>query len=423
MMRGSNGHPGGTRTALRGRTAARAAWGPLDQALSSLTNLVPALLIAGRGSASDFANIAIVLLAVNLSLGLVRSLTGEITVAQSGDAAQSLPKTEYTSGAALLVGLACAAALAALGLLLGASSAIGEPLLFAAATVPFIAVQDQFRYANLASGKGQVACASDGLWLLLLVAGAALSSQASWQSAATKWAVAGAIAGAITAAWQRTAPNPLGGGRWLRENLPRGRTFGVEYMSVAGASTTALLLVGAVAPTGVIAAIRGLQLAAAPIAIALGGLSVTMPRALARHGTLTRLGSTTRLATLFSTVAAAGGATIAIALGFSGSRFLGSTWPYVEEIRWLIVPYVASVALGVPYRAFVRIGGGEKVSAQVNLYLSPLVLALPAITARTSGAVLCMATICLLTLSGSLAQVFAAHHLDAHRTDPPVGAR
>ena len=57
--------------------------GPFDQGLSSLSNFLPAALVAKASTGADFALVSIVLLATTFGLGVVRSLTGEIQIAEN----------------------------------------------------------------------------------------------------------------------------------------------------------------------------------------------------------------------------------------------------------------------------------------------------------------------------------------------------
>ncbi len=416
----------------RGRVATRFAplVGPIDQGLSSLTNFIPAVLVARRSSVDDFADISLALLAVGLGLGLIRSFVGEVSLAEAstGSTAELASDDHSSTGAAVLLAVGCSVVMLAVALIIGGGPITDHPLALAAFALPFVTYQDHLRYVSFARSRGLVACVSDGLWLAVLaVAVLVLPQDTEWVTVFVVWALASAAGSVASVVMLRVFARVRHAGGWIRGTMGRGGRFALEYVSTFGASSLALMLIGAIREEGDLAAVRGLQLMASPALILLGGFGMTLPAALAH-----RLGAAELLRTMrtFSVRLAAVGAVACVPLVMLprrvGTWLLGDTWSLVSGIRWLAIPYVVFGAITAIFKVGVRASRAESRSSRYQLFLVPVVMLAPPVAAAIGGPLTCMLSVVVGTGVTAGAWYLAARRgprttLAAVRDGAPVG--
>jgi O-antigen/teichoic acid export membrane protein len=253
------------------------AWGLVDQSLSSITNLLLAV-IAGRWlGPTDLGVVSIGFSYYVIALMLLRALITDPAIVLA-NAKKEDRHLALTSSVTLTV-----SAGAAVVVLSGAfSSILRGPImegmiLFAPWIVPAL-LQDFWRFALFSSGHRFGAVLNDGLWLATMLIVLPLSSRLG-----EPWAIVGAWGSGATVAslvgfvQTRAVPRPVRASMrwWQRDAAPLGRWLAVESGFLAlGSHGAFFLLAIIIAPSG-LGGLRAVQSIFAPITLI--GPAITLP--------------------------------------------------------------------------------------------------------------------------------------------------
>jgi hypothetical protein len=222
---------------LRGGLAVNA----VAQAVSSLSNVVVALLVAQRVSSHAFGAFAVMVTTYTVAVGLARAFLGEplLALGSAGNAAG----LRGLVGAALGVGVLAGVAVG-LGSLLAGGDVQRRMLVLLAVALPLLVLQDCLRYLHFSARNPLRALGLDVVWLFGAVATvSALGHDADVAEYALVWLGAGAFSGLV--GWVLVgAPLPGQVRRTLHALSGLGRRYAVEF---ATAGLVAALPVYAIA--------------------------------------------------------------------------------------------------------------------------------------------------------------------------------
>ena len=149
----------------------RFGWALADQVLSSATNFLLGLIVARTVGPRDLGGFSLAYATFTFSLGAVRAIAGELLVVRH----TAVPAGEWRDGVKRAAGTALMA-----GILVGigcviAGVAVGELsrtlLCIVGICLPFLLVQDVWRFAFFAQGRGRAAFLNDLVWAAALFAG------------------------------------------------------------------------------------------------------------------------------------------------------------------------------------------------------------------------------------------------------------
>ena len=263
--------------------ARRLSWGFADQALSSCINFALGIVVAASVSATDFGLFALVFSTYALALAISRGLcTDPLAVRYS--TAQPPARASATSsalGAAIAVGVA-------LGALCGIAGAVhggreGAAFSILGLTLPGLLLQDGWRYAFFAAGRGGRAFLNDLAWSLLLFPGLLLAGSAEDRAVTLLvfvWGVAAAVAAVLGGIQARVLPRPAAAIRWVRNERDLGPTYLAEHLGTTGVSQLVLYGVGAVSGLAAVGAIRAGVILLGPVNVfAFGARLAAVPEA------------------------------------------------------------------------------------------------------------------------------------------------
>jgi O-antigen/teichoic acid export membrane protein len=260
----------------------RFSWGLGDQMLSSATNFMLGALVARAVDLRDFGAFSLVYATFTLSLGASRAVIGDPLVVRFS----SVPDDRWREGVQMaagsavtigsIVGLACIVA----ALLLGGSLTV--VLVVLGISFPALLLQDTWRYALFAHGRGSAAFLNDLTWAAVMFATFSLLiharlSTVGWFTAA--WA-SGGIAAAVVGLFQlRIAPSgPSSALRWFhlhRDLVPR---FFAEFALNSGSSSLLVFGIGSLTSLAQLGQLRAGQVALGPLNILfLGAGMATVP--------------------------------------------------------------------------------------------------------------------------------------------------
>ena len=331
--------PAGMRRVLR----SPAMLGPLSQGITSVSNVVMMLAVAGALAPGEFGVFALVQSLALVVEGLVRAGLGE-TMAVVG-AASSRARRQGIVTVAATIGFAAAVSGVAISALFLHGRTASLAIAVAVGIVPRV-VADAERLLAFALHSPATAVVVDSVWfaaqLVLMVTAMALGV-ARPEAAVWAWGVGAGVAAVVGARMLRVVP-AFGAGRdgwaWLGEHRVLARAYAGEFLMVSASTQAVLWPVALVSTTESVAALRGAQLIFGPVAtLVLGLRNALTPQA----GAMLARDDERGLARLVIG-ASVGAAAVALAnvVAFVampdafGAELLGASWPLVAAI---VLPY------------------------------------------------------------------------------------
>jgi O-antigen/teichoic acid export membrane protein len=360
-----------------------------DQAASSLSNIVVAVLVARSFDTPEpFGAFGLAMVAYQLALGVARSLVGEalLSLYSNESAAVRRRLVGDLIGATLSVGLIGSVTLWAVSGWLGGLS--GDALVGLAVVLPLVLIQDMWRYVFVIDRPGS-GLALDVVWLVVVV-GALLFAPAdagvTWF--VLMWGLGGAF-GAVLGFVLNLGP--LGGfhpWRWVVDHRAVTVRFLGETFTARALFQVLMSGLGAIAGLGALGAVRATQLFYGPLNTLNAGIymAVVPEGAAARH-------EPERLRRKLATVSAALASLVAgwMLVGLMlpdrwGRAMLGTTW---EDAEGLMLPMgLATIASAVMIGGLLglRSLADAKRSLQARLKVTPWLGVCPLLGAVIDGA-------------------------------------
>src|SRR5579859_5986340 len=193
------------------RGASRLGWGAADQGMSSLTNFLLSVYVARTLGAVAFGAFSLAYVTYAFALNASRGLcTDPFVVRFSGTYLPTWRRAvARCTGTALIVGLVVGACAIVAGRLLGGTAGLGFIAL--GLTLPGLLLQDSWRYAFFAQGRGHHAFINDTVWAAVLVPSLAflrISGHADVFWLVFAWGGSATVAAAIGPLQARVMPNP-----------------------------------------------------------------------------------------------------------------------------------------------------------------------------------------------------------------------
>ena len=332
----------------RGSAAVRLGWGIADQAVSSITNLALGIVVARSLGAADFGAFSLAWVTYSVILNLSRGLaTDPLTVRYSGPRDDRWRSgVQRAASTATALGLVIGAVCLLIGL--GIGSLVGSAFVALGLTLPGLLLQDSWRMAFFAAGKGQRAFANDVVWGIFLVPAMLIASAVgttfgfvfAWGAAAMAAAVFGCIQ-------TRLVPSGSGIVSWIREHRDLGPRYLVENVSDSVCAQLQMYGLGAISGLAAVGAVRGAQLLLAPVAALRMGISLmAIPEAARILKRWPRRLQTFCMVLGGSQAAASllwGAGLLFILPSSVGELMLGEIWPSASA---LIVPTTLALAAG-----------------------------------------------------------------------------
>jgi O-antigen/teichoic acid export membrane protein len=261
----------------------RLGWGVGDQAISSLSNFALGLFVARSFGASSFGAFALAYVTYTVVLNAARGLaTDPLLVRYSGARSRSWRgATSAATGTALVVGLAVGAVCIIAGLL--GPDPVGPVFVALGVGLPGLALQDSWRFAFYARGRGSYAFVNDLFWtVLLLLTLVALNSRGDNSAARCLLAFGGtaSLAAVLGAVQASVLPRPTRAVAWLRANRDLSFRYLAENVSISGALQLRSFVLGAVAGLAAVGYVRSSEILMGPFFVVLMGISqVAIPEA------------------------------------------------------------------------------------------------------------------------------------------------
>lgn len=261
------------------RAGSRLGWGLADQAVSSLTNFAVSIYIARELGATQFGAFSLAYVTYSFVLNASRGLaTDPLLVRFSG---QDLPAWRRAvaacTGTAANVGLVAGLfALAAAAVLHGTARSAFFAL---ALTLPGLMLQDSWRYAFFALGRGSQAFFNDLVWGLVLVPGLVVlrvihHADVFWFILV--WGAAANVAAAVGPLQARVLPRLVGTRQWVAKHRDLGLRYLAENSAIAGASQLRLYGVGLILSLAAVGHVQAASLLMGPFLVVFMGIAIVI---------------------------------------------------------------------------------------------------------------------------------------------------
>lgn len=359
-----------------------------DQAASSLSNVVVAVLVARSVGAAGFGAFGLAMVVFQIALGVVRALVGEPFLsryAADPPTTRRLVAADLIAAAAL-VGLAGATVVGVAGVLLGglAGSALGALAL----VLPMVLVHETLRFVYVVDRPG-AALGIDLLWLVLVCIAlllAPMGAAVSWFVIA--WGLSGGVAAATGAAISRAPLHRAQPRRWFRRTGGDGGRYLADFLTAQAAAQFALVALGAISSLSTLGAVRASQVFYGPLNTVHSGVYLAVvPDGTRLRGDPSRLRRLVLLTALVLAGMAAAWMAVGVALPDGVGRYLfDQTWPGARDI---MVPMgISMIAGSVMAGGFlgVRSLGAADASLRSRLLSAPGQVIFPLIGAVVGGA-------------------------------------
>lgn len=343
------------------KVAGRFGWGLADQAMSSVSNAAVSFYVARELGAAQFGAFSLAYVTYSFALNASRGLaTDPLVVRYSNVEADEWRRAvAQSSGTALTVGLVGGAFSMAAAMALGGTPRLA--FLALGLVLPGLLLQDSWRYAFFAVGRGGHAFLNDTVWTLSLLPALGMlrfthHGTVFWFVLA--WGVAATVAACVGPFQARTVPRLASAWTWVSLT----RDLGPRYMAENAANSAAGQLrsygVGIIAGLAAVGYLQAGLLLMGPFMVVLMGISlVTVPEAARVLRRSPRHLEPYCLAVAVGLAIMAGlwGAFLLVALPHGlGYLLLGSLW---KPAYGLVVPFALSI-----------MGAGFQVGAAAGLH-------------------------------------------------------
>jgi len=255
--------------------AGRLSWGLVDQAVSSIISLAVGLYVARSLGVTVFGIFGLAWVTYGVVLNVSRGLATDPLVVRFS----AVPHGEWrdavarSSGTALSVGAVAGAVCLLIGAGIGGS--LGGAFVALGAVLPALLLQDSWRFAFFAAGRGRDACAIDLVWAVALVPAMALAARGqSVVGFLLAWGLSCAVAASYGGVRADILPSFAGVRGWLRQQRDLGPRYLVENVSISGASQLRMYGLGVIAGLAGVGAVRGAELLLGPFLAIMMGLSL-----------------------------------------------------------------------------------------------------------------------------------------------------
>jgi len=280
----SVGRPKGiVRGVFGSKLAGRFGWGLADQAMSSLSNAMMSFYVARELGAAKYGAFSIAYVTYSFALNASRGLATEpLIVRYSNSKLQEWRlAVSRSTGTAIVAGIVMGCGSIVTGILLHGTVGLGFIAL--GLVLPGLMLQDSWRYAFFALGRGGQSFLNDLVWTVAMLAAVVVlhivhASSAFWFILV--WGMAATFAACLGPLQSRVMPNPVGARRWFIEHRDLGLRFMAENSANSGSVQLRAYCIGGIAGLATLGYVQAASLLMGPFFVIYMGISiVTVPEA------------------------------------------------------------------------------------------------------------------------------------------------
>jgi O-antigen/teichoic acid export membrane protein len=148
-------------------------------------------------------------------------------------------------------------------------------LIIVGLSLPFLLVQDVWRFAFFARGRGSAAFLNDAVWTVAMFTAFALLRYYDVSSVASLtlgWAGSGCLAAVVGVFQLKLLPSrPMAAVKWLRHHREIAQRFLAEFVVSTGVSTLTLFVIGGIAGLDALGRLRAGEIALGPLSVLFTG--------------------------------------------------------------------------------------------------------------------------------------------------------
>lgn len=345
----------------------RLGWGVADQGVSSISNFALGAVVAHSLGPSRFGAFSLAYVAYGLVLNATRGIATDPLVVRfsvgtpTGRRRAIGAATATSAVAGTIAGLVCVA----IGLGLGGE--VGEGFTALGCWLPFLMIQDSWRFAFFASGTPQRALVNDVVWGVLQIGLLVALAETGHDGVAWCFSAFGASA-AVAATFGylqcRVRPRWRDIRWWVVSHRDLGPRYFVENLSMGGARQLRFIALGALGSLTAVGATRGAEMLMGPFLVMLMGVSqVAVP-----EGAHVVDRAPRRLPHFCLGVGAAAGLLAGLwglAVGVllpapAGRLFLGDLWPHASALMLAVATGMVAGGFEIGAAAGVRALGASR---------------------------------------------------------------
>lgn len=328
----------------------RLSWGVADQAMSSISNFAVNIYIARTLGAVQYGAFSLAYVTYAFALNASRGLaTDPLLVRFSGTDVPTWRRAAAgCTGTAATVGLAAGACVLAVAALLGGTARLA--FLALGLTLPGLLLQDSWRFAFFALGRGGQALLNDTVWVVALLPALVLLRKTGHPGVfwfVLAWGASGTVAAAVGPLQARVVPRLSAARSWLS----RHRDLGPRYLAEGTANSAAAQLrnygIGLILGLAAVGYVQAASTLMGPFMVVFFGMGlVTLPEAarLWRNSPQHMPAFCALYSTALALLGLAWGVVLLVVLphGF-GHWLLGSVW---RPTAPLVLPLTISIVGG-----------------------------------------------------------------------------
>ena len=327
----------------------RLAWGFVDQALSSLTNLLAAVYAARFLTPIGFGAFGIGFALYLMALGVSRGFTSEVVVLHSGSEEEMPFRTaaRNASGACLAIALVVTALLSLFSVIGPASLTSVTAML--SLLMPGLLLQDLWRYVLTMRGNTRSAAMNDLVWFIGMVTALAVLRPNTPSVVVLCWGGPTILCAAVGIFQAHCLPSIRNAYSWVSDNRGIGSKYTLEFLLTAANGAVLTLTSGWFLGLRDVGGLRGAMVLLGPLNFLYLGLALQAIPILIRRTKSAGSPAAFALAKVMSLalMVVHGGWVMAVFLipARTGERLLGPSWATAHDlVLWLGLYYFATAA-------------------------------------------------------------------------------
>jgi O-antigen/teichoic acid export membrane protein len=248
-----------------------------DQGLSSLSNFVLGLVVAAHVPLADYGRFAVVYSFYGITLGVCRALCSEPLMVRfsSQDGSRQRSHGGKALGAAVAFGAAFGAVCVVVSAVAGGT--LGSTGLALGIGLPFLFLQDGYRFLGFVLSRPHEAVLADSVWnagfVALLVWVPGLASATTPAPFLAAWVVAATASMLVAGVRMATAPRLGQGWSWFQAHPDLGPRFAAEFLVNSAGTHVIIYAATVLAGFEVAGALRGGYVLMGPLWIVAAGMT------------------------------------------------------------------------------------------------------------------------------------------------------
>ena len=241
-----------------------------DQALSAISNVVLAVVVARSVDAEGFGAFSIAFVVYGITFAARKAIVGQpLQIRHSASGPDELRRhTADAAGATVTIAVGLAVITALSGVALGGST--GDALLALGVWLPCLLLQDCCRMAFFAADRPWSSAAIDATWALVqfpLLAWLILSGQTSMWALIGAWGMGAGVSALVGLMLLQVVPQVGRALRWIRGQAQLAGYLFAEYVLGLGAAQVSLLIVAVMIGEAGVGSLRAAQVLLGPLGI------------------------------------------------------------------------------------------------------------------------------------------------------------